>query len=71
MSLLGTNVCVRNRQESDSYGLAGADPGFQVRGGAFKKIAPSGGGAKLFWVFRVKIHDFTPKKQITESPSYP
>ena len=22
-------------------------------------------------VFRVKIHDFTPIKQITESPSYP
>ena len=51
---------------------AGADPGFQVRGGG-------GGGAHLkklrraniVWVFRVKIHDFTPKKQIAESPSYP
>jgi hypothetical protein len=41
---------------------AGAAPGFQVRGGALIH----------FWgVFRVKIHDFTPKKQITESPSYP
>jgi hypothetical protein len=29
------------------------------------------GGVKIFGVFRVKIHDFTPKKQITESPSYP
>jgi hypothetical protein len=28
------------------------DPGFQVRGGALKKIG----------VFRVKNHDFTPKK---------
>ena len=49
MSLLGTNVCVRNRQESDSYGLAGADPGFQVRGEALKKIAPSGGRLENCW----------------------
>jgi hypothetical protein len=69
--------------------LAGTDPGFQVRGGALKQIAPSGGrrekfwgisceksrfyakkscfsiaegGAKIFEVFRVKNHDFTPKK---------
>jgi hypothetical protein len=27
--------------------ISGADPGFQVRGGALKKIAPSGGGAKI------------------------
>ena len=42
----------------------GADPGFQVRGGggALKKIAPAEGGAKIFGVFRVKNHDFTPKK---------
>ena len=39
---------------------AGADPGFQVRGDALKKIAPR--GAKIFEVFRVKNHDFTPKK---------
>jgi hypothetical protein len=26
----------------------GADPGFQVRGGAFKKIAPSGGRREIF-----------------------
>jgi hypothetical protein len=42
----------------------GADPGFPVRGGAFKKTAPSGGGAKMFGVFRVKNHDFTPKNLI-------
>ena len=51
--------------------IPGADPGFQVRGGAFKKITPSGGRREIFGVFRVKIHDFTPKKQITESPSCP
>ena len=45
-------LCVR--------GIAGADPGFQVRGGgALKKIA-----TKIFGVFRVKNHDFTPKNNI-------
>ena len=44
---------------------AGADPGFQVRGGgAIKKIAPSGGRRENFGVFRVKNHDFTPKNHI-------
>ena len=33
----------------------GADPGFQVRGGALKK---------KFGVFRVKNHDLTPKNHI-------
>ena len=27
---------------------AGADPGFQVRGGALKRIAPSGGRREIF-----------------------
>jgi hypothetical protein len=27
--------------------VSGEDPGFQVRGGAFKKIAPSGGGREI------------------------
>ena len=52
--------------------IPGADPGFQVRGGAsLKKLRRAEGGTKIFAVFRVKIRDFTPKKQITESPSYP
>ena len=38
----------------------GTDPGFQVRGGALKQITPSGGGAKIVGVFRVKNDDFTP-----------
>jgi hypothetical protein len=42
----------------------GADPGFQVRGGALKKLRRAEGGAKFVWVFRVKNHDFTPKNQI-------
>ena len=28
--------------------ITGADPGFQVRGGALKKIAPSGGRHEIF-----------------------
>jgi hypothetical protein len=36
----------------------GANPGFQVRGAYFKK------NAKIFGVFRVKNHDFTPKNLI-------
>jgi hypothetical protein len=42
--------------------ISGADPGFQVRGGAhLKKLRQAEGGAKMFGVFRVKNHDFTPK----------
>ena len=44
----------------------GADPGFQVRGGGggahLKKLRRAEGDAKIFGVFRVKNHDFTPKK---------
>ena len=41
---------------------SGADPG---------KLRRVEGGAKIFGVFRVKIHDFTPIKQITELPPTP
>ena len=45
---------------------------FKLGGGAhLKKLRRAEGGAKILGVFRVKIHDFMPKKQITESPSYP
>jgi hypothetical protein len=40
----------------------GADPGFQVRRAHLKKLRRAEGGAKNFGVFRVKNHDFTPKK---------
>ena len=42
----------------------GADQGFQVRKGELKKIVPSGGRHENFGIFRVKIHDFTPKNLI-------
>ena len=41
--------------------VPGADLGFQVRRGALKKkLRRAEGGAKMFGVFRVKNHDFTP-----------
>ena len=44
--------------------LPGTDPGFQVRGAHLKKLRRAEGGAKICGVFRVKNHDFTPKKII-------
>ena len=46
--------------------ISGADPGLQVKGGGahLKKLRRAEGGAKMFGVFRVKNHDFTPKNHI-------
>ena len=44
--------------------ISGADPGFQVRGAELKELRRAEGGAKIFGVFRVKNHDFTPKNLI-------
>ena len=44
------------------YFILCTDPGFQDRGGALKKLRRAEGGAKIVGVFRVKNHDFTPKK---------
>jgi hypothetical protein len=51
--------------EEDSKTVPGADPVFQVRGGGghLKKLRRVEGGANIFGVFRVKNHDFTPKKK--------
>jgi hypothetical protein len=43
---------------------SGADPGFQVRGGALKKIAPSGGRRENLWGISCENHDFTPKNHM-------
>jgi hypothetical protein len=40
----------------------GADAGFQIRGADLKKMRRAEGGANIFGIFRVKNHDFTPKK---------
>jgi hypothetical protein len=44
--------------------LAGADPGFQVRGGGadLKKIAPNGGGPEHFWGISCEKSQFYDKK---------
>jgi hypothetical protein len=40
----------------------GADPGFQVRGGALKKIGPSGGRREHFWGISCEKSRFYAKK---------
>ena len=45
--------------------MPGADPGFQVRGGALKKkLRRAEGGTKMFGVFRLQNRDFAPKNHI-------
>ena len=51
-------------KEKGQMDKPGADPGFQVRGAHLKKMRRVEGGAKMFGVFRVKNHDFTPKNLI-------
>jgi hypothetical protein len=41
---------------------SGADPGFQVRWGALKKIAPSGGRHEHFWGISFEKSRFYAKK---------
>ena len=43
-------------------GIPGADPGFQVRGGALKKIAPSGGRCEKFGGISCEKSRFYDKK---------
>jgi hypothetical protein len=45
--------------------IAGADPGFQVRGGAhLNKLRRAEGGTNSLGVFRGENDDFTPKNHI-------
>jgi hypothetical protein len=66
-------VCFKDDKTQSSCGISGADsgggggqadPGFQVRGAHLKKLRRTEGGGKIFGVFRVKNHDFTPKNPI-------
>ena len=53
------HICLYDHHSS------GTDPGFQVRWGAhLKKLRRVEGCAKIFGVFRVKNHDFTPKNHL-------
>ena len=51
-----------NYIRSSSNIIAGADPGFQVSGGALKKIAPSGGRRETFWGISCEKSRFDAKK---------
>ena len=44
------------------YFILCTDPGFQVRGGALKQIAPSGGGRDNFWGISYEKSRFNAKK---------
>ena len=44
------------------YKTSGADPGFQVRGGALKKIGPSEGRRENFWGISCEKSRFYAKK---------
>ena len=64
-----SNVMPFDRQSTDKrlisltlIYIAGADPGFQVRGGALKKIAPSGGRREIFWGTSCEKSRFYAKK---------
>jgi len=68
---LSTYTSITHRQLLFPFPLcvwlrAGADPGFQVRGGEahLKKLRRAEGSAKIFGVSSVKNHDFTPKNHI-------
>ena len=52
------------------YSYQGRVQDFKLGGVHLKKLRRAEGGANIFGVFRVKIHDFTQEKQNRESPSY-
>jgi hypothetical protein len=51
--------------------MSGVDPGFQVRGGALKKIAPSRGRLENFWGISCEKSRFYAKKIIFLPPLNP
>ena len=61
---LFTDIVYEIKSKKKVSWYSGADPGFQVRGAHLKKLRRAEGGAKIFGVFRVKNHDFTPKNRI-------
>jgi hypothetical protein len=49
---------------NEHYTYQGRIQDFKLGGAHFKKLRRAEGGAKIFGVFRVKKHDFTPKNHI-------
>ena len=58
----GNNVILVQRMAEIWRTYAGADPGFQVRGGALKKIAPSRGRRENCWGISCEKSRFYAKK---------
>ena len=56
-----TNICLVHEYLFVQY-TPGADPGFQVRRGALKKIAPSRGRRNIFWGISCEKSPFYAKK---------
>ena len=56
------NLCKGESSLMFVYIYTGADPGFQVREGARKKIAPSGGRHENFWGISCEKSRFYAKK---------
>jgi hypothetical protein len=61
-TLNNNNASINIVNAVDHVRLTGADPGFQVRGGALKKIAPSGGRREHFWGISCEKLRFYAKK---------
>ena len=57
-SVVGRETC----QQNCCWYIAGADPGFQVRGGALKRIVPSGGRREFFLGISCEKSRFYAKK---------
>ena len=54
------NIFTKVQKSGWSEYKSGADPRFQARRAHLKEMRRAEGGAKIFGVFRVKNHDFTP-----------
>ena len=60
--MLNATPLVIEQRKNKFDRIAGANPGFQVRGGALKKIAPSGGRRENFWGISCEKSRFYAKK---------
>ena len=58
LSLISLHGCININS------ITGADPGFQIRGGAVKEIAPSEGRRENFWGISCEKSRFYAKKSI-------
>ena len=54
----------RIKRINKQYSIQGRIQDFKLRGAHFKTLRRAEGGAKIFGLFRVKNHDFTPKNPI-------